>query len=123
MCDISVFKKIYKIKFLILAGVIVFLIPLFVLVILNMTVRNPSGYTFQCEMKSMPFDDVAFADWIRQQPGVSSHTVSVFREGKTLIVRFVSVQTGYGNPPLPDLDGMATEFGYTLEAEGFYQRR
>ena len=115
-------KKLHKnTKRFLVALLIFFVGGIALLTVLSRTVKLPSSHRFQAQATSMPPDDTDFISWLQEQPGVPDHSVSVYREENILFVRFVSVHTASGNPPLPDIDRKAKELGYVLESNGFQQ--
>ncbi len=88
--------------------------------VIRHTVHVSGSYVVEARFEQMPSDDSAFTDWLRSQPGVVPHTVSVgrFEEGdKLLYVSFIQSRSVAGEPPFPDLEGAARRLGY-MEPDG-----
>ena len=71
-------------------------------------------YSVEARFEKMPASDHALLMWLRAQPGIIAHTVSVDRldDGTQLRVTFLQVRNLAGEPPFPDLDGRVGSMGY-----------
>ena len=97
------------------AILVVVLILLGAVQMVRKTIHASLGYTVESRFAQLPADDSQLQAWIRSQPGIAAHTVSVDRvdhEGKTVRVFFIQSRALSGDPPLPDLDGACNRFGY-----------
>jgi hypothetical protein len=81
---------------------------------LRRTVHAPWSYVVESRFEKMPPNDKALTEWLRSQPGVVPHTVSIgrFEDGKLLYVGFVQCRNMAGQPPFPDLEGHVGSLGY-----------
>ena len=61
---------------------------------------------------TMPPDDEQLAEWLKAQPGVVDHTVHFHRADDGLWLIYTQVRNLAGDPPPPDINRAATEFGY-----------
>jgi hypothetical protein len=72
------------------------------------------AYGLEAEFLSVPPDDEPFREWVRSQPGVYLAAVQRHPAGARWRVEviFGMSRNGWGQPPLPDLDGAAAQLGY-----------
>lgn len=81
---------------------------------LHLFIPGDIGYGREAEFEFVPPSDEPFKEWVRAQPGV--YLVYVQRrpleKGYRVEVTFGMTRNGFRQPPLPDLDSAAAEFGY-----------
>lgn len=77
------------------------------------------AYSVESRLVAAPEDDVALGNWLKSQPGVVAHTVHVSRQSKLLELSFVMTQNVWMNPPFPNVEQAASEFGYSIDPKGF----
>jgi hypothetical protein len=85
--------------------------------VLYSEVRVSYNYGFEARFTTLPPDDDALVQWIKQQPGVVSSGVGVIvlrsgNDAKTIRVTFTQVRNLNGIPPTPDLDTACASLGY-----------
>ncbi len=74
-----------------------------------------ASYVVAAEYRQLPESDEALLEWIRQQPGVISHTVRARRTGERLEIGFMQSQNLFGKPAFPPLETTAASLGYAPE--------
>lgn len=96
------------------------------LIVLLIFILGASGYYFlhfipgdiaygrEAEFEYVPPSDERLEKWVRAQPGVYIAYVQrrPLEKGYRVEVTFGMTRNGFGQPPLPDLDSAAAEFGY-----------
>ena len=73
------------------------------------------GYCLEARFETLPPDDKRLKAWVQSQSGVVPHTVWISRfdpDRKLLGITFIQVRNGFGQPPLPDVDGACETLGY-----------
>jgi hypothetical protein len=79
-------------------------------------------YRVEARFTSLPADDRGLCRWLKAQPGVVPHSVSVCRQGpdgKLVVASFIQSRTLSREPPFPDLDGGCAALGYAADGPGF----
>lgn len=74
------------------------------------------GYCVEAEFESLPMDDQALENWLKEQPGVVHHTGGICRGGpgnKTLRVMFIQVHRVRERPV--DLNEACARLGYVAK--------
>lgn len=82
-------------------------------------VRPSVGYALCAEFTTLPSDDAALEQWLRDQPDVVGHTVRVERSGATLSLFWIMSQDFLGDGRLPHVDAKCAELGYAGQVAPF----
>jgi hypothetical protein len=84
------------------------------------------SYDVEAEFTSLPADDHELEAWLKAQPGVVPHSVSVSRKQgapNVVVIGFVIVRPEWGNPPVPDMEAACARLGYRGHVGKFKDRR
>jgi hypothetical protein len=76
-------------------------------------VKASIGYSIRVDCESLPPDDEAIEQWLKTQPGIVERTATVHRDGKSVRMGWIMVQSiGPRKPPVPDIRAALERFGY-----------
>ena len=74
------------------------------------------GYSVRAAFAKLPANDRELEQWLRNQPGVVSHTAHVLRDGQVVRVSWIMTQDLAGKPHTPDLLPAWQRMGYSNPA-------